>query len=148
MESLGFSNNGEGEEYAITKDKVMGALRDFFKPEFLNRLDDVIVFDILNQEAIRQIVDLKIRIIEKRLLEKGILINISDGSLNHLSKEGYDPHFGARPLSRLIQEKILNPIAMLIITKGVKKGDTIFVSIKNGEILVENKKKKISKKVK
>lgn len=142
MESFGFSNKDEGEEYAITKDKVMGALRDFFKPEFLNRLDDIIVFDILDQKAIRQIVDLKIKIIEKRLVEKGITIDISEGALDHLAKEGYDPHFGARPLSRLIQEKILNPIAMLIITKGVKKGDVIFVSVKNEEILIENKKKK------
>ena len=142
MESFGFSNKEATEEYELTKDKVMGALRDFFKPEFLNRLDDVIVFDILNEEAIRQIVDLKIKIIEKRLLEKGVLIDITNESLNLLSKEGYDPHFGARPLSRLIQEKILNPIAMLIITKGVKKGDTVSVFVKNKEIAVENKKKK------
>lgn len=142
MESFGFSNKEATEEYELTKDKVMGALRDFFKPEFLNRLDDVIVFDILNEEAIRQIVDLKIKIIEKRLLEKGILIDITNESLDLLSKEGYDPHFGARPLSRLIQEKILNPIAMLIITKGIKKGDTVSVFVKNKEIAVENKKKK------
>ena len=142
MESFGFSNKEATEEYELTKDKVMGALRDFFKPEFLNRLDDVIVFDILNEEAIRQIVDLKIKIIEKRLLEKGVLIDITNESLDLLSKEGYDPHFGARPLSRLIQEKILNPIAMLIITKGIKKGDTVSVFVKNKEIAVENKKKK------
>ncbi len=150
MESLGFSNNGERDEYDITKDKVMGALKDFFKPEFLNRLDDVIVFDILSEKAIRQIVDLKIKITEKRLLEKGITMEITESSLDHLAKEGYDPHFGARPLSRLIQEKILNPIAMLIITKGVKKGDVISVTVKNEEILVENKKKKtkVSKKTK
>jgi len=150
MESLGFSNNGEREEYDMTKDKVMGALKDFFKPEFLNRLDDVIVFDILSEKAIRQIVDLKIKVTEKRLLEKGITMEITEDSLDHLAKEGYDPHFGARPLSRLIQEKILNPIAMLIITKGVKKGDVISVTVKNEEILVENKKKKakVSKKTK
>jgi len=150
MESLGFSNNGEREEYDMTKDKVMGALKDFFKPEFLNRLDDVIVFDILSKKAIRQIVDLKIKVTEKRLLEKGITMEITEDSLDHLAKEGYDPHFGARPLSRLIQEKILNPIAMLIITKGVKKGDVISVTVKNEEILVENKKKKtkVSKKTK
>jgi ATP-dependent Clp protease ATP-binding subunit ClpB len=142
MESFGFSNKEASEEYDLTKDKVMGALRDFFKPEFLNRLDDVIVFDILSEKAIRQIVDLKIKIIEKRLLEKGILVDITNDSLELLSKEGYDPHFGARPLSRLIQEKILNPVAMLIITKGVKKGDTISVFVKNGEIVAENKKKK------
>ena len=142
MESFGFSNKEASEEYDLTKDKVMGALRDFFKPEFLNRLDDVIVFDILSEKAIRQIVDLKIKIIEKRLLEKGILVNITNDALDLLSKEGYDPHFGARPLSRLIQEKILNPVAMLIITKGIKKGDTVSVSVKNGEIVAENKKKK------
>lgn len=148
MESFGFSNNEASEEYAITKDKVMKALKDFFKPEFLNRLDDVIVFDILSEEAIRQIVDLKIKIIEKRLLGKGILLDITDGSLDYLSKEGYDPHFGARPLARLIQEKILNPIAMLIITKGVKPGDTIIVFVKDNNIVVENKKKKFESKPK
>ncbi len=144
MESFGFSNKEASEEYESTKDKVMGALRDFFKPEFLNRLDDVIVFDILSQEAIRQIVDLKIKIVEKRLLEKGILLDVNEESLDLLAKEGYDPHFGARPLARLIQEKILNPVAMLIITKGVKKGDKISVVVKNKEITIENIKKKVS----
>ena len=141
METLGFNNSTTENEYSMTKDRVMGALKDFFKPEFLNRLDDVIVFDILSEEAIQKIVDLKIKVVEERLKEKGIALEITKESIDILSSEGYDPHYGARPIARLIQEKILNPVAMLIITKGVKKGDTILVSIKNKEVVVENKKK-------
>ena len=142
MESIGFTNNSKKDEYSQTKDRVMDALRDFFRPEFLNRLDDIVVFDILSPEVIRHIVDIKIKIIRERLLGKGIELEISDESLEYLSKEGYNPHYGARPLARLIQDKILNPVAMFIISKGVKKGDTVYVSMKEGEMLIEMKKKK------
>lgn len=142
MESIGFTNNSKKDEYSQTKERVMDSLRDFFRPEFLNRLDDIVVFDILSPEVIRHIVDIKIDIIRERLLGKGIDLEISDDSLDYLAKEGYNPHYGARPLARLIQDKILNPVAMFIISKGVKKGDTVHVSMKEGELLIEMKKKK------
>jgi len=147
MESLGFTNNSKKDEYAHTKDKVLDALREHFRPEFLNRLDDIIVFDILSLEVIRRIVDIKIKIIRERLLGKDIGLDISDDALTYLAREGYNPHYGARPLARLIQEKILNPVANFIISKGVKKGDTVFVTMKDNDMLIEMKKRKIKSEI-
>jgi ATP-dependent Clp protease ATP-binding subunit ClpB len=147
MESIGFNNKSNKDEYAGTKDKVMDALKDYFRPEFLNRLDDIVVFDILPLEVIRQIVDIKIKIVRERLIGKGIELDISDDAMSYLAKGGYDPHYGARPLARLIQDKILNPVATFIITKGVKKGDTVYVTMKDKEMLIEMKKKKIKSEI-
>ena len=152
MESLGFTNNSPRDEYIQTKDKVLDSLKDHFRPEFLNRLDDIIVFDILSEEVIRHIVDIKMKGISERLLSKGIELDISPQAMNYLAKEGYNPHYGARPLGRLIQNKILNPVASFILSRGVKKGDTVFVHTKESEhgidLTVEMKKKKITSLVK
>ncbi len=142
METIGFRPDKEEDEYKETKDKVLEALRDFFRPEFLNRLDEIIVFDILSREVIRNIVDIKIRDIKERIQSKGINLSLSPESLDYLAREGYNPHYGARPLSRLIQEKILNPIAMMIISKTTKKGDTLYVSLRLDNLVIENKKNK------
>jgi len=143
MESLGFTNKTKKDEYTQTKEKVLDTLKDYFRPEFLNRLDDVIVFDILSLEVIRHIVDIKIKVIRERLLGKGIGLDISSDALMYLAKEGYDPHYGARPLGRLIQDKILNPVAMFIVSKGVKKGDVVHVEMKGNEMTIEMKKNKV-----
>jgi len=140
METLGFSNLSKKDEYSQTKDKVLESLKDYFRPEFLNRLDDTIVFDILSLETIRHIVDLKIKVVVDRLKAKNIGFEISNDALSYLAKEGYNPHYGARPLGRLIQDKILNPVATFIIGKGVKNGDIVNVSLKNKELVVEMKK--------
>src|SRR3989339_506649 len=137
MESIGFSNNSDKQDYSRTKEKVLEALKDHFRPEFLNRLDEIIVFDILSPEAIKEIVSLRIKVVEDRLLAKGIDFEITEEALSLLAKEGYDPHYGARPLNRLIQNKILNPTASYIIGNGVKKGDTVTVAVKNNELLIE-----------
>lgn len=147
MESIGFSNNSKKDEYAQTKDKVLGSLKDHFRPEFLNRLDDIIVFDILSADVIRQIVDMKVKVIKDRLVAKDIELEISPEAMNYLAKDGYDPHYGARPLTRLIQNKILNPVASFIIGKKVKKGDVVSVTFKNNEPIVEIKKKKVSSNI-
>jgi ATP-dependent Clp protease ATP-binding subunit ClpB len=140
MESIGFSNNSEKTDYGNMKDKVMEALKDNFRPEFLNRLDEVIVFDVLSPAAIREIVGLRVKVVHDRLFAKGINFEINEEALSYLAKEGYDPHYGARPLNRLIQNKILNPVASFMISNGVKKGDTIFVSMKGNDLSIETKK--------
>jgi len=142
MESIGFSNNSNKQDYTQTKEKVMDALKDNFRPEFLNRLDEVIVFDVLSEDAIKEIVNLRIKVVRDRLKVKNIKLEISSDALSYLAKEGYNPHFGARPINRLIQNKILNPIASFIISNGVREGDTIFVSEKNNELVIEAKKSK------
>ena len=95
---------------------------------------------MLSEEAIAEIVNLRIKVVKDRLVGKGIDLEITPEALAHLAKRGYDPHFGARPLNRLIQNKILNPVASYIIGNGVKKGDVVSVSVRSEELLIEKKK--------
>lgn len=147
MESIGFTNNSAKQDYEQIKEKVLGSLKDHFRPEFLNRLDETIVFDVLPESVIRSIVDIKIQVVRDRLKTKDIELEVTDDALTYLAKEGYDPHYGARPLNRLIQNKILNPVASFIIGRGVKKGDTVYVTMKDKELNIEMKKKKIKSNV-
>jgi ATP-dependent Clp protease ATP-binding subunit ClpA len=147
MEAIGFSNNSKIDDYSNMKDKVMESLKDNFRPEFLNRLDEIIVFDILSPESIKEVVNLRIQVVKDRLLSKGISLEITPDALSYLASEGYNPHYGARPLNRLIQNKILNPVASYIISNGIKKGDTILVSVKNKELLIEAKRGSAKKRV-
>ncbi len=133
MESFGFSNTPEGEKkdnYDNAKTKVMDTLKDYFRPEFLNRLDDIILFDILSKESIEKIVKIQVDAVIDRLRTKDIILSVSDEVLSYLSKEGYNPQYGARPLKRLIQNKILTPVASLMISQGITKGGTIHVGVK------------------
>jgi ATP-dependent Clp protease ATP-binding subunit ClpB len=142
MQTLGFSEGGDQDDYKITKTKVMESLKDFFRPEFLNRLDEIILFDILSPEAIEEIVKIQIGKITKRLADKDVGLVVSPEILKYLAKEGYDPQNGARPLKRLIQFKILNPVAEHMITSNMLTGATVYVEQKNGEMLVRVEKRK------
>ncbi len=143
MEKIGFaSDKTEKTSYNDAKTKVLDALKDHFRPEFLNRLDDIIVFDILSKEAIVEIVKIQVDIVRERLQQKEIKITISPAVYDHLAKEGYSPQYGARPLKRLIQTKILTPIAGLMISKGLSKGGAISVDIKDKEFTFAVKKGK------
>ncbi len=147
MERLGFakdSQHNDRENYAAAKDKVMSSLKDYFRPEFLNRVDDTVIFDILSPEAIREIVDIQVKEISKRLSDKDIELVISPDVMTFLAKEGYNPQYGARPLKRLIQTKILNPVAKLIIGQDVKKGGIVTVNLKGAEFVFDVRKKRKS----
>jgi ATP-dependent Clp protease ATP-binding subunit ClpA len=145
MEKIGFINNvnnPEKDNYDEAKTKVMASLKDYFRPEFLNRVDDIILFDILSRESIEKIVKIQIDIIIERLKSKDINLNVSLEVFSYLAKEGYNPQYGARPLKRLIQNRILTPVAGLMISQGVVKGETINVGLKGIEFTFEVKKKK------
>ncbi|MEN9921247.1 MAG: hypothetical protein RLZZ517_225 [Candidatus Parcubacteria bacterium] len=132
METIGFaSDKSTKTQYEETKVNVEKALKDHFRPEFLNRLDDVIIFDILSEKAIEDIVNIQIEKVAERLLEKQIKIKLAKSTYAFLAKEGYNPHYGARPLKRVIQDRILNPLAQLIIAKGIPFGTSITVNVKN-----------------
>ena len=146
MQSIGFSK-GEKENYEEVKEKVMTTLKDHFRPEFLNRLDDVIVFDVLSREAIKEIVKIQIEVIQARLKDKDIELVVSDAVLDLLSKEGYNPQYGARPLKRMIQDKILNPVASMMISNKVFSGGTVMVDLVKGEFNFEVSKGKRSGRV-
>jgi ATP-dependent Clp protease ATP-binding subunit ClpB len=142
MSQFGFSNmHDEESQYNRAKDKVMESLKQFFRPEFLNRLDEVIIFDILSKETIRTIVEMQVEIVRERLLNKEIELTVSIDVLEFLAQQGYDPKFGARPLKRLIQSKILTPVASMMVSEGMLQGGSVSVTIKNGEFSFDIKKK-------
>ncbi len=143
MSSLGFASGvslSESEKYDQVKDKVMTSLKDFFRPEFLNRLDDIILFNLLSPESIRDIVRLQVAEVAGRLEEKQIGLALSEEALDLLAKEGYSPQYGARPLKRLIQTKILTPIANAIVARGVSEGGAVSVDVQNGQFVFDVRK--------
>jgi ATP-dependent Clp protease ATP-binding subunit ClpC len=141
MSNFGFAlDHGESAQYIQAKDKVLDSLKHFFRPEFLNRLDETIVFDLLTPEVIRKIVDLQVADVIARLQKKEIILTVTDEVLEYLAKEGYDPKFGARPLRRVIQSKILTPIANLMVGEGMMQGGTVKVSMKKDTLDFEVKK--------
>ncbi|HWP61293.1 MAG TPA: AAA family ATPase [Candidatus Paceibacterota bacterium] len=130
MSSLGFGSGAsvtESDKYDQAKGKVMDALKEYFRPEFLNRLDDIVLFNILSQEAVREIVQMQVEIVAKRLMEKQITLTFTEKAIEHLAKEGYNPQYGARPLKRLIQTKILTPVANMMVARGVLEGGSVAV---------------------
>jgi ATP-dependent Clp protease ATP-binding subunit ClpB len=143
MEKIGFAyDKTEKAGYEEAKTKVMDALKDHFRPEFLNRLDDIVIFDILGKEAIAEIVKIQVGIITERLAQKEISITLTPAVYTDLADTGYSPQYGARPLKRLIQNKILTPIASLMVSKGIMKGGSITVDVKGGEYTFDVKKGK------
>ncbi len=141
MQKIGFAGDKtEKESYEETKNRLMNALKEYFKPEFLNRLDDIIIFDVLSKEAIMNIAKIQVELVKERLAQKEISLEISPLAIEHLAKEGYNPQYGARPLRRLIQSKILNQVASLIISKGIVRGGIVVVDVKNGEFTFDVKK--------
>ncbi len=141
MQTIGFSDNTLAQDYQITKDRVLESLKEFFRPEFLNRLDEIIVFDVLPPEVIKEIVAVQLSRVTKRMLHKNIHVDIKQGVVDHLAEKGFDPQFGARPLNRLIQNTLLNKLANLMITDEVSAGNTVVVDMKKDEMVFEVKKR-------
>jgi len=148
MKRLGFGSNNETDDYEDAKTRVMEALRNQFRPEFLNRLDDIVMFDILSPDAIKSIVDIQVSKLKERLGTKEIDVRISSDALQYLAKEGYNPQYGARPLRRLIQEQILTSVANAMIKERMTSGGTVTVTMKNKLITVVVEKKGIKSSVK
>ena len=117
------------------RSQVMEALHHEFKPEFLNRLDDIIIFHPLTQEQIKQIVDIQLRYLLKRLAERKLSLNLTDAAKEFLAKTGYDPNYGARPLKRAIQHHILDPLSLKIIAGEFSEGDAIQVNEEGGKLV-------------
>lgn len=140
FQKMGFGA-GEEADFEQVKDKIHESLKSHFRPEFLNRLDEIIIFNPLSIKVIKEIVGIQLEVVEKRLLDKGIVLKVNDEVYEYLAKEGYNPEYGARPLKRLIQSRILNSIAELIIGRKVDGGGVVEVVMKNGLPTVELKKK-------
>jgi ATP-dependent Clp protease ATP-binding subunit ClpB len=132
MEQLGFATRGgsDVQNYIVAKEKVEQSLKDYFRPEFLNRIDEIIIFNILSPEAVKEIVGIQVKEVVARLAAKDITLAINPAVYEYLAKEGYNPHYGARPLRRLIQDKILTKVASLMVSRGVLSGGTVTVDMK------------------
>jgi len=115
--------------YEDMKEKVMSEVRKTFRPEFLNRLDDVIVFHELNEEQTRQIVEIMAKDLEKRIVERKLVLQITDAAKSWLAKAGFDPVYGARPLRRAIERYVENPLSSKILAGEFKEGDIIVVDL-------------------
>jgi ATP-dependent Clp protease ATP-binding subunit ClpB len=116
------------------KNSVLNELRRHFRPEFLNRVDEIIVFQALTLEDLSHIVDIQLERLRKRLDERRINLELSDEARMHLAKVGYDPVYGARPLKRTIQREIETPLSRLILKGEVKDNSTVQVGVGNDQI--------------
>jgi ATP-dependent Clp protease ATP-binding subunit ClpB len=113
---------------------VLGVLRDHFRPEFLNRVDEIIVFKPLTREQLNQIVEIQLQGLEQRLHDRGIRLEVADEAKQLLAERGWDPVYGARPLKRTIQRLVQDALALRILQGEFKDGDVVQVTIENGEI--------------
>lgn len=134
--SLGFLTGDEKTNQKQTlREKVLASLKDNFRPEFLNRIDEVIIFNYLGQEEIKKIVELELGRVRERLAAKKIQLNFSDQAKALLAQLGFDPNLGARPLRRVIQQRVLDPLAMKLVTNEIKEGGMILVDAKDNQIV-------------
>lgn len=131
----------EGKKEKLTKELILTLLdpilKNHFRPEFLNRLDDILPFLPLKEEDMSKIVDIQLQLLRKRLLDRDIVVSWSEGLVHYLAKEGYDPLFGARPLKRLIQEAVLNPLSKQILEGKIISGEKVRLDWKKDQLDVK-----------
>ena len=140
--TLGFSSNDESlakSEYEKMKDNVMDELKRTFRPEFLNRIDDIIVFHSLEKEYIIKIVDLMVDELKDRLKQLNINIEVTEGAKNHIGEKGFDIQFGARPLKRAIQKLIEDPLSEELLRGNINQGDNVVIDIDGEQLTIKQK---------
>jgi ATP-dependent Clp protease ATP-binding subunit ClpB len=108
---------------------VMETMKENFKPEFLNRIDEIIIYHSLPLEQIKKIVDIQVEVLQKRLGERRLQLVVDDRAKEFLARDGYDPAFGARPLKRTLQRRIQDPLALLLLEGTFQEGDTVYVDL-------------------
>jgi ATP-dependent Clp protease ATP-binding subunit ClpB len=114
---------------------IMNVVRNHFKPEFINRIDEIVIFHALGEEHIREIVELQVEQLRKRLMERDLGLELSGAALDHIAKVGYDPDYGARPLKRVIQKEIADAIALGVLKGDYAEGDIVMVDAsKDGQL--------------
>jgi ATP-dependent Clp protease ATP-binding subunit ClpC len=143
--NLGFTIGEDANNYSGMKDKAISALKRVFNPEFLNRVDEVVVFHPLNKKHIGQIIDLMLDESKKQLEEKSIALEITASAKNHLIEKGYDVKYGARPLRRTIQREIEDPLANEILKGVFKEGSKAIVDCEEEKIVFKGGQKKKKK---
>lgn len=126
----------DGHISEVTKTQVSDMLKHYYPPEFLNRLDDVLIFNRLSKQSLKNILTIRLKEIDERLADRRINLSLSSESKDKLCELGYDPVYGARPLNRVLQKKVLNPLSKLMIKGQIREGETILVDLKDDEIYV------------
>ena len=129
-------NQKEGEDTDAVRDDVMDEVRSRFRPEFLNRLDEIILFHRLQRADMSRIVDIQMMRIAKLLIDRKIVVELDNEARSWLANRGYDPAYGARPLKRVIQRHVQDPLAEQILSGGVKDGDRVLVSVRDGALTI------------
>ena len=132
---LGFASGDAEATRRDIKQKVMGRLREFMRPEFLNRIDDTLLFNPLSREQLRQIVGMQLRASEERLAAQGIALEVDDAAHDWIAESGYEPAYGARPLRRVIQRQLDDQVADLLVAEAVSDGDTVKVTVQDDELV-------------
>jgi ATP-dependent Clp protease ATP-binding subunit ClpC len=127
--SLGFLQRAEDSEDRAAQEKIEKALKSTFRPEFLNRIDEIITFSALSREQMREIVDLQMNEVQERLSEHGLTVELTPAARNWLADVGYDPNFGARPLRRALQKHVESPLSVSLLSGEFASGDTILVDV-------------------
>ena len=133
--SLGFRTPGEADEHEKMEGDIRDALKKTFRPEFLNRIDEVIIFHRLSREDMKQIVDLQVREICDRMLEQGVEVHLSEEAREWLAEKGYDPAFGARPLRRTLQRLVESPLSKKLIRSEFKPGDKLSIEVDKDKLV-------------
>ncbi|TBU35264.1 P-loop containing nucleoside triphosphate hydrolase protein [Dichomitus squalens] len=118
---------GEGPVKPATRELVMGAIRGHFPPEFINRIDEIVIFRTLSRNNVLKIVDLRLKEVHERLADRKMTLQLDDAAKNYLMSIGYSPAYGARPLNRAIQQELLNPLSVMILSERIRDGETIKV---------------------
>jgi len=118
-------NQPEGQDTDAVRDEVMGVVRSHFRPEFLNRVDEIILFHRLKRSEMGAIVDIQMRRLQKLLEDRKIVLQLDEEARNWLADKGYDPAYGARPLKRVIQKHVQDPLAELILSGEIRDGETV-----------------------
>jgi ATP-dependent Clp protease ATP-binding subunit ClpC len=131
--TLGFATQGTTSEDREAAEKIQAALKSTFRPEFLNRIDEIILFSPLSQEQMYEIVDLQMKEVSQRLSEHGLKVSLSDKAREWLSKVGFDPSFGARPLRRALQKYVESPLSVSLLSGQFVEGDTVLVDLDKQE---------------
>ena len=125
----------DGKDSQELEKRVMDAMRNTFRPEFLNRIDETVIFNSLGTEEIKKIVDIQMGYLRKRLADNKITLELTDKAKDYLANTGFDPVYGARPLKRTIQHLIQDPLAMKILDGSIGEGSHVFVDVQDGQVI-------------